>query len=281
MKRVFYIVTACLILVSCQKTIDDDTAGTGRLVVEGWIDSGGHPTVILTRSFSPMSTESTTLSDLVVRWANVTISDGERTETMIGRIDNSMTPPFVYTTAQITGVPGRTYTITAESEGERIVSSCTMPRPVDISRIDVAPVADSDTLREVSLTFVPGIGNDKCYQLAVYDPSLSGRMLPCFMGAYAASSSGGGGEVTLTVCRPSIDTDGGDYTPYFRTGRTIMVALTAIAPEVWRFWHEYDDFTAFGGNIFLAGTIPMHGNIDGGYGIWSARGVDVRTIIIE
>lgn len=281
MKRVFYIVTACLILVSCQKTIDDDTAGTGRLVVEGWIDSGGHPTVILTRSFSPMSTESTTLSDLVVRWANVTISDGERTETMIGRIDNSMTPPFVYTTAQITGVPGRTYTITAEYEGERIVSSCTMPRPVDISRIDVAPVADSDTLREVSLTFVPGIGNDKCYQLAVYDPSLSGRMLPCFMGAYAASSSGGGGEVTLTVCRPSIDTDGGDYIPYFRTGRTIMVALTAIAPEVWRFWHEYDDFTAFGGNIFLAGTIPMHGNIDGGYGIWSARGVDVRTIIIE
>lgn len=191
MKRVFYIVTACLILVSCQKTIDDDTAGTGRLVVEGWIDSGGHPTVILTRSFSPMSTESTTLSDLVVRWANVTISDGERTETMIGRIDNSMTPPFVYTTAQITGVPGRTYTITAEYEGERIVSSCTMPRPVDISRIDVAPVADSDTLREVSLTFVPGVGNDKCYQLAVYDPSLSGRMLPCFMGAYAASSSGG------------------------------------------------------------------------------------------
>lgn len=281
MKRVFYIVTACLILVSCQKTIDDDTAGTGRLVVEGWIDSGGHPTVILTRSFSPMSTESTTLSDLVVRWANVTISDGERTETMIGRIDNSMTPPFVYTTAQITGVPGRTYTITAEYEGERIVSSCTMPRPVDISRIDVAPVADSDTLREVSLTFVPGIGDDRCYQLAVYDPSLSGRMLPCFMGAYAASSSGGGGEVTLTVCRPSIDTDGGDYTPYFRMGRTIMVALTAIAPEVWRFWHEYDDFTAFGGNIFLAGTIPMHGNIDGGYGIWSARGVDVRTITIE
>lgn len=237
--------------------------------------------MILTRSFSPMSTESTTLSDLVVRWANVTISDGERTETMIGRIDNSMTPPFVYTTAQITGVPGRTYTITAEYEGERIVSSCTMPRPVDISRIDVAPVADSDTLREVSLTFVPGIGDDRCYQLAVYDPSLSGRMLPCFMGAYAASSSGGGGEVTLTVCRPSIDTDGGDYTPYFRTGRTIMVALTAIAPEVWRFWHEYDDFTAFGGNIFLAGTIPMHGNIDGGYGIWSARGVDVRTITIE
>ena len=281
MKRVFYIVTACLILVSCQKTIDDDTAGTGRLVVEGWIDSGGHPTVILTRSFSPMSTESTTLSDLVVRWANVTISDGERTETMIGRIDNSMTPPFVYTTAQITGVPGRTYTITAEYEGERIVSSCTMPRPVDISRIDVAPVADSDTLREVSLTFVPGIGDDRCYQLAVYDPSLSGRMLPCFMGAYAASSSGGGGEVTLTVCRPSIDTDGGDYTPYFRMGRTIMVALTAIAPEVWRFWHEYDDFTAFGGNIFLAGTIPMHGNINGGYGIWSARGVDVRTITIE
>lgn len=281
MKRLFYIVFSCLVLASCQKTIDDDTAGAGRLVVEGWIDSGGHPTVILTRSFSPMSTESTVLADLVVRWAKVTISDGERTETMIGRIDNSMTPPFVYTTAQITGVPGRTYTITAEYDGHRIVSSCTMPYPVDISHIDVTPVAESDTLREVSLTFVPDRDGDRCYQLAVYDPSLSGRMLPCFMGAYEASSSVGDGAVTLTVCRPSTDTDGGNYTPYFRTGRTIMVALTSIAPEVWRFWHEYDDFTAFGGNIFLAGTIPMHGNIDGGYGIWSARGIDVRKITIE
>lgn len=270
-----------LISTGCQKTIDDDTAGAGRLVVEGWIDSGGHPTVILTRSFSPMTTDATTLADLVVRWANVTISDGEHTETMIGRIDKDVTPPFVYTTAQITGVPGRTYTITAEYDGISVTSSCTMPQRPRIVRVDVTPVENIDTLREVSVTFVPGTNGERYYQLSVYDPSLSGRVLPCFMGTYCAAGSAGTREVTVTACRPNIDTDENDYTPYFRVGRTITVSLNTLDADVWEFWHQYDDVIAFGGNIFLAGNVPLSGNISGGYGVWNARGADSRTLTVE
>lgn len=266
------------LLVSCQKTIDDDDYTASRLVVEGWIDSGGHPTVILTRSFSPMNPDDTKPEDLVVRWAKVTISDGESTATMIGRIDNDVTPPFVYTTADMVGRPGMRYTVTAEYDGEQVSAECTMPEPTAIGRIDVLPVAASDTLREVTLTFVPD-GN-RYYHLVVYDPTVSERFLPCFMGTYCAEP-GMSKEVTLTVCRPNIDTDGDAYTPYFSVGHDIGVALTTVTPEVWEFWHQYDDVTAFGGNIFLAGNVPLGGNVAGGYGVWSARGYDYRKVVLE
>ncbi len=266
------------VLVSCQKTIDDDYGAASRLVVEGWIDSDGHPTVMLTRSFSPMNPADITVGDLVVRWAKVTISDGERTATMIGRVDRTVTPPFVYTTADIKGRPGKRYTVTAEYDGERVSAVCVMPEPSAIGRVDVLPVASCDTLREVTLTFVPEA--DRCYQLVVYDPEMSGRFLPCFMGTYRPEA-GMAGEVTLTVCRPNIDTERDDYTPYFAVGHRIGVALTTITTEVWRFWHQYDDVTAFGGNIFLAGSVPLGGNIAGGYGVWSARGWDYRTVVVD
>lgn len=269
---------AHLLLPSCQKTIDDEIPESHRLVVEGWIDSDGHPSVILMRSFSPMNTDATTTADLVVRWATVTISDGEHTEAMIGRIDKNIVPPFIYTTAQMTGIPGRTYTITAEYDGMSVTSSCTMPQPPVIDRVDITPVADSDTLREVSVTFTPTSGS--YYHLNVYFPQISGRTLPCFMGTYRPDASGNA-PVTITACRPNIDTDGNDYTPYFPVGQKIQVSLTTVSPEVWSFWHQYDDMTAFGGNIFLAGTIPIYGNIEGGYGIWSARGSTSRIITIQ
>lgn len=279
-RLLIYIALPLLLSVtSCQRTIDDDMTDDGRLVVDGWIDSDGYPVVLLSRSLSPMNPAATDIADLVVRWAEVTISDGESTEVMIGRIDRTVTPPFMYTTAKMKGCPGKTYTITASYGGRRVTANCTMPRPAKIEDVRVAAIADSDTMREVKVCFNPTPGGH--YQLCVYNPDDSGRSLPCFMGTYRAGDNPG--MVTLNVCRPKteIGYNGSRYTPYFAVGTRIMVSLTTVEPEVWNFWNRYDDVTAFGGNVFLAGTVPLEGNITGGYGIWNARGCDTRIISVE
>lgn len=273
-----YVVVVLAALGSCQKTINDDLEDVERLVVDGWIDSDGHPMVILSRSFSPMNPDATDLSDLVVRWAEVTISDGEREEVMIGRIDRTLTPPFVYTTAGMTGESGRTYTIKASYGGKSVSAQCTMPVPPEIERVEVVPVPNSKDMREIKVTFTPRPGG--CYQLCVYDPEKGGRALPCFMGAYKAGGEISG-EVTLTAARPKTETSQEDYTPYYKAGSQVMVILTATTPEVWRFWNQYDELTAFGGNVFLAGAVSLEGNVTGGYGIWNARGVAAMRVAIE
>lgn len=276
-KLVLYIIIVSLMTVSCQKTINDDMPESSRLVVDGWIDSDGHPAVILTRSFSPMSPESTTLADLVVRWAEVTISDGEHEEVMIGRMDRSMQPPFIYTTSEMKGEPGRNYTITASYGDLKVSAQCEMPDPVKIDKIFLQPVDGSENMYEIKVTFTPVPGG--CYQLCIHDPLVSGRPLPCFMGTYDASESIRG-SVTLSASRPKIDISAEEYTPYYSSGSHIMVMLTSITPEVWSFWNQYDGLVAFGGNVFLAGTVNLSGNIMNGYGIWNARASSCADVVI-
>ena len=269
---------ASLAAGSCQNTIDDEMPESAKLVVDGWIDSGGHPVVILTRSFSPMNPEATTLADLVVRWAEVKISDGDREEVMIGRMDRSVTPPFVYTTPDMIGEPGKKYTIAASYDNLTISAQCSMPKTVEIDKIEVLPIEDSDDLYEIKVSFTPEPGGH--YQLCISDPLVSGRPLPCFMGTYRASEEVTG-PITLNASRPKVETVEDDYTPYYPLGSHIKVMLTAITPEVWKFWNQYDDLVAFGGNVFLAGTIRLPGNIENGYGIWNARAVSSAEVEIS
>lgn len=276
-KLVLFIIIVSLVTAACQKTIDDDMTECSRLVVDGWIDSNGHPVVILTRSFSPMSLESTTFADLVVRWAEVTISDGEHEEVMIGRMDRSIQPPFIYTTSKIKGEPGRNYTITASYGDLKVSAQCEMPATVEIDNISLQPVDGSENMYEIKVTFIPVPGG--CYQLCIYDPLVSGRPLPCFMGAYKASESIRG-SVTLSASRPKIYITAEEYTPYYSSGTHIMVMLTSITSKVWNFWDQYDGLVAFGGNVFLAGTVNLSGNIMNGYGIWNARASSCADVII-
>ena len=52
-----------------------------QLVVEGWIDSDGHPIVFVTTTvpFSTIKKNSTDFSSHILNWAKVTVSDGEKT----------------------------------------------------------------------------------------------------------------------------------------------------------------------------------------------------------
>ena len=50
-----------------------------QIVVEGWIENGRPPIVILTTSVSVDGTprDSTDLKELIIRWGKVTVSDGK------------------------------------------------------------------------------------------------------------------------------------------------------------------------------------------------------------
>ena len=60
------------------------------LVVEGWIEDGGFPVVILSQTI-PVSKGSQNMNDLidyVIRWAKVTVSDGTDSVALIGKYDD-------------------------------------------------------------------------------------------------------------------------------------------------------------------------------------------------
>ena len=118
------------------------------LVVEGWIEDEGFPVVILTESL-PVSQDYTSLdniSDYLVKWAKVTVSDGEQTEILIGKYEKGYFPPYVYTTSRIKGKAGRSYTLTVEYGDYYATAATTIPEPPTIDHISIKKCADADTL---------------------------------------------------------------------------------------------------------------------------------------
>ena len=86
--------------------------GEERLVVEGWIDAGGFPIVMVTTSV-PTSTEYQNIDDQknhLARHAKITVSDGENSVILTGMDNKKYFPPYIYTTADMRGVAGKSYT---------------------------------------------------------------------------------------------------------------------------------------------------------------------------
>ena len=68
-----------------------------ELVVEGWIEDGGFPVVMVTTTVPVTDTiaDVSELQEHVVNWAKVTVSDGEREVLLSGQKDNNYFPTYI------------------------------------------------------------------------------------------------------------------------------------------------------------------------------------------
>lgn len=95
-----------------------------QIVVEGWIENGGVANVCLTQALTmDMDTAGTSISDIAIRWAKVTVSDGQTEEVLTGRVDKNYMPPFIYRGSRIKGETGKTYRLKVEYSGRVLTAA--------------------------------------------------------------------------------------------------------------------------------------------------------------
>ena len=107
----FLLLAVPLLLSSCYRTEIEEAAP--QLVVEGWIENGRPPVVQLTTTV-PITTLKHSVDSLdryVLKWARVTVSDGTKEVILTGVYNRRYTPPYLYTTGDMLGETGRTYTL--------------------------------------------------------------------------------------------------------------------------------------------------------------------------
>lgn len=250
-----------------------------RPVIEGWIDSDGYPIVQFTASFVPGHDEQS-LADKVLQFGKVTISDGDTCVTLVGGPLSSYFPPYRYYTYAMTGQPGKTYEIVAEYDGLRARAVCTMPEPTPIDKILFEPIEGSDSLRAASLVFT---APDQCpayYGVTIRKAERGQRPYPAMMGTVVATRPGERMEVPVFNPKNMLLESGTDFVPQLKIGQEIVVSLCRFTPEVYDFWKGFDEITMFGGSQFVS-TSSLTGNIEGGYGIWSAQGTSSHYVVVK
>lgn len=275
--RIIFLIV-CLALVALVSGCNEEktTLAEKRLVVEGWIDSGEFPVVKLTRTM-PLGVDHKVdiykLSDYVERWAKVTISDGERSEVMVGRYDKNYFPPFVYTSYEMRGEVGKTYTITVETDnGERATAQTTIPEPMLLRDVCSEPADGGDGYliygytdeRKKCKLFVRNYWEDKEFQ------SMS-------MGLYDSDMYTDEGKVTV---KNSLTAWTEEYTPYFKKGDTVIVKVAALDDKSYDFWRSYEDMSMLSRLPMVPMTSNLKSNVQGALGYWCGYGVSVYMVVV-
>ena len=280
MKRIFYILPLFMsaLLTACDA--DYMPEQKEQMMVEGWIDDGGFPVVMLSRSLvlSGAQQDVDTLSNYLIRWARVSVSDGERTVLLTGKFDSRYFPPYIYTTGHMRGMAGRTYTLDVEYKEFHATAVTTIPESHAITSLSVEPAAKSDTLYQVSVGIDTERARGSYYQLF----TCVGRRNRLFSASYLGTLNGSllrpGAQIP--VYRAHRMATGTNYTPYFTAHDTIAVKLAHVDAESYAFWSDYSRNLSLANNLFMAPTSNMRSNVHGATGYWCGMGADVRYVVI-
>ncbi len=276
MKRYLAFVCLAALLSSCSGSDEPELADMP--VIEAWIDSDGHPTVLFTSAIIP-DADGGDLVDRMIRWGKVTISDGEREVIMTGTRDSRYFPPYRYFSYDIFGEPGKTYTVTAKYRELYASATCRMLEPTKIGRITFAPAENNDTLCSTTLHFTAPQDVPAYYYLTIREPGKSVVSQPAMLGCKEVVEAGA--QVTIPVFDSKQTRKGEPFVAQLRRGHTYAVSLHRVPKAVYDFWRAYDDAIMFSENLMIGANGSLPGNVSGGFGIFGARGTDTMTFTVE
>lgn len=158
LKKLSFGIALVILVASCRKVIKIDlNSGDPKFVIEA----------VVTNSIGTHTVQITTTKNFDqdnnfegVTGANVSISDNAgNVETLI------MASPGVYQTTTLTGVPGRTYYLNVDINGEKFNSICTMPNAVNLDTTFVFDFTDfGDTIKIVNAMYFDPAGITNYYK---------------------------------------------------------------------------------------------------------------------
>ena len=264
-------------LYSCVREEVDHT----KMVVEGWIDAGKHPIVMLHTSYSLSLSEpdSTTLLDVLeqhmVLFGKVVIFDGEDSVILTGRVDTNYLPPYIYTTTKIIGEVGKTYSLHAKYKEFSAKAKTEIP---EIASLDSIRVTNLNQKMNV-VGYANHLEVGKTYILMARTTDQRQYKI-CPMGTFRASST----RSIITINNPIDFTGKGAIlqTLFPKTDSVeISIKFAKIGEAEFQMWDSYIAQNLTQGLFFVETYRNIISNIEDGNGYWCGMGASEYTISLE
>ena len=271
---------ACLALLASASCVRDDAeTPPTALVVEGWIEDGGYPVVQLgvTRPVDGMMQD---INEYVVRWGKVTVSDGTDSVILTGGYDENYFPPYKYTSFDLMGQAGKTYTLTAEYRGMKVSAVTTIPAPVRLDSLRAVQTGN-DTLYYVKAYFHDPSGSPDYYGLFSRRRGKDKAFLLSPMGIFSDEVLSA--QITADVyCGTSVYTETErQASACFKEGDQVEVQLRHMDEASYRFWQSYSNWVNQSSNMFFPYTQELASNIRDGKGYWCGYGTHALSVRIK
>ncbi len=256
----------CVLLAGCYE--GTETSSQTRLVVEGWIDAGEYPVVKLTKTIHFSENEAIeldSLSQYVERWAKVSISDGERTEIMVGRYDSHYFPPFIYTSYEMRGEAGKEYSLKVETpDGVVAEATTTIPQPSSVDSFRVEPT-ETDTLFQ--LYAYTGCRR-RCKFFAKVENEDT-EYLSSVLGLLDTGMIVADGKVSVRRGRSNMVKGNSQF---FKAGETVRVKFSTLDDASYDYWRSFEDMIGLSRVPLMAVSTNLKSNVKGALGYWCGYG---------
>lgn len=274
MRKLPVILFAALCIAGCSP--EPVNAPEDQLVVEGWIEDGEAPVVYLTTSLA-ISREPANLSSLkehIVKWAKVTVSDGEEEVVLTGMASSRFYPPYAYTTGRMFGQAGKTYTITVDYGEVHATGQATIPPKRALDNLVAVPQNDAgDCL--LNATFTPQA--DECYGLFVKIEKADSTFLPAPLSFFESAVLGPSATVAI---RPGGSVVRSDSRVFFRSGETVDVKFRTMEKPIYSYWKAFGEQYGLARVPVFSLDSNLPGNIDGALGYFAGYGSTVYSLTI-
>lgn len=277
LKHIFGVLILSFLLYSCVREEVNHT----KMVVEGWIDAGKHPIVMLHTSYSLSLSEpdSTTLLDVLeqhmVLFGKVVIFDGEDSVILTGRVDTNYLPPYIYTTTKIIGEVGKTYSLHAKYKEFSAKAKTEIPKIASLDSIRVTNL--NQKMNVVGYANHLEVGETYILMARTTDQR---QYKICPMGAFRASST----ESIITINNPIDFTGEGAIlqTLFPKTDSVeISIKFAKIGEAEFQMWDSYIAQKLTQGMFFMETYGNIISNIENGNGYWCGMGASEYSISLE
>lgn len=277
----FILLLLCLLsVVACKGDIEPDK--TENIVVEGWIEDGGFPVVMLTTTVS-LSDEYEGEEELkkhLINWAKVTVSDGTQEVILTGMYDTLYFPPYIYTTGAMRGKTGHTYRLKVEYENYVATATTTILPNVKLDSVTVAPCSESDTLYQLTAHFADNPDTRDYYLLLLNNGMDYSQPLISYMG-YMDDAVAASNHISIPVYKEQKLMTNEHYTPYFSKSDTVVVKLAHVNAETFDYWKDIQGSVSFSTSMFMPVSTNVQSNLSGGIGYWQGYGISYIPVIVS
>lgn len=261
------IISLALVLLAAAAGCTKEGHFQRKVVVEGWIDDGGYPVVILSKNvdISGGQYSLTDSTSLMALWAKVSIvRDKVDTTILAGMVDRRYMPPYIYTTWKFKGEVGRTYELIVEYDHIIEKAVTTIPQPVKLDTIYAEKLESNDTLYTIKADF-RNEGDGHYYKFFTRVKDEENRYYPSYLGDIDGHSYGE--QLSYNVYRGDYDIryrvkdENGKiihrFSPYYRKSDEVDIKFSTMTEYGFRFWQSFE-------NDFLVSTLlyPPHGGIE-------------------
>lgn len=307
------------LLTACEKEITVDLPETAsKVVVEGTIETGQPPVVLLSRTqsyFEPTSIAG--LASLYITDGIVIVSDGFTTDTLDKVCSEQLTEEQLIAASEATGisidllrqinicawtdlsgaflgVEGRTYRLEVQADGMTVTSETKVPFGVALDSLwfrlaEQRPnddtlgflwgtLSDPDTAGNAYRWLAKRINSDADGNTK--DGSFVAPLFSAFEDRYVNGLTFDFAYNRGSVAFSEADDDNNEESGYFKVGDTVVVKLASIGLREFRFYDSFSTNVTSQGDLF-SNPANVVSNINGGLGAWVGYGSRLDTVICQ